>query len=366
MKFKTNSKSILTMILMLTMIFTMTGCGSNSTSPEAAASESAPATATATPEPVEASVLPADGPSFNLILGHGAPEESDGHRGTLYFKKLIEERSGGKITVDSYPAFQLGTVGELIQNQKSGQIAMTVGTAGGSTSRALAFLDLPALYNDIETATAIVQEGTKARALIDEEYGKLNVKVLSIMPITYRQISSNKEIRSYEELQGLDIRTMENPLHMMFWEAVGANPTPLPFSELYIALQQGLVSAQENPLDTIYNSKIYEQQKYLVNSNHVMFFNAYTINIDTWNSMPEAYQTLITDTMKDVDKWTRETTDASQSNLQAKLQEAGLEVINFTDADFTKMKEAAAPVYAEARSLCGDDVIDEILATINK
>ncbi len=348
-------KRTFSLILALALALSVVGCSSQPASNDQVSGEES-----ATSD----SVLPADGPTFNLILGHGAPEESDGHRSTLYFKELIEKRSGGKITVDSYPAFQLGSVAELIQNQKSGQIAMTVGTAGGSTSRALSFLDLPALYDDIQKATDIVQEGTKARALIDEEYGKLNVKVLSIMPITYRLVSTNVAVNSVEDFAGLDIRTMENPLHMKFWEAVGANPTPLPFSELYIALQQGLVKAQENPLDTTYNSKIYEQQKYVVNSNHVMFYNAYTINKDIWASMPESYQNLITETMVDVEEWTRETTDKSQITLREKLEAEGVEFIDFTEEDFAKMKELAAPVYDDARAVCGDAVIDEVLETV--
>ena len=80
----------------------------------------------------------------------------------------------------------------------------------------MAFLDLPALYDDIETAKVVVAEGTKARQLIDSEYEKLNVKVLNIMPITFREISSNVKVECIEDLKGLDIRTMENPLHMMF------------------------------------------------------------------------------------------------------------------------------------------------------
>lgn len=351
-------KKLLSMILILILALSATAC---SGSIEAPAAET-PAAET----PETTSVLPADGPTFAMVLAHGAPEQSDGHKGTLYFKELIEERSGGKITVDSYPGFQLGSVSELIQNQKSGQIAMTVGTAGGSTSKALAFLDLPALYSDIEKATAVVAEGTKARALIDQEYGNLNVKVLSIMPITYRVTSSNVPVRSIEDFAGLKIRTMENPLHMMFWQAIDANPTPLAFSELYVALQQGLVDAQENPLDTIYNSKMYEQQKYIIKSNHVMFYNAYTINKDLWNSMPPEYQALITETMVDVEKWVRETTDNSLVAFEKNLVDAGLEVIEFNEEDFTKMREAAQPVYDEARALCGDEVIDEVLATVGR
>lgn len=351
-------KKLLSMILILILALSATACGG---SIEASAAET-PASET----PETTSVLPADGPTFAMVLAHGAPEQSDGHKGTLYFKELIEERSGGKITVDSYPGFQLGSVSELIQNQKSGQIAMTVGTAGGSTSKALAFLDLPALYSDIEKATAVVAEGTKARALIDQEYGNLNVKVLSIMPITYRVTSSNVPVRSIEDFEGLKIRTMENPLHMMFWQAIDANPTPLAFSELYVALQQGLVDAQENPLDTIYNSKMYEQQKYIIKSNHVMFYNAYTINKDLWNSMPPEYQALITETMVDVEKWVRETTDNSLVAFEKNLVDAGLEVIEFNEEDFTKMREAAQPVYDEARALCGDEVIDEVLAMVGQ
>jgi len=351
-------KKLLSLLLILILALSATACGGTAEAP-AAVTPAAEA-------PETTSALPADGPTFALVLAHGAPEQSDGHKGTLYFKELIEERSGGKITVDSYPGFQLGSVSELIQNQKSGQIAMTVGTAGGSTSKALAFLDLPALYSDIEKATAVVAEGTKARALIDQEYGNLNVKVLSIMPITYRVTSSNVPVRSIEDFAGLKIRTMENPLHMMFWQAIDANPTPLAFSELYVALQQGLVDAQENPLDTIYNSKMYEQQKYIIKSNHVMFYNAYTINKDIWNSMPPEYQALITETMADLEKWVRETTDNSLVAFEKNLVDAGLEIIEFKDEDFVKMKAAAQPVYDEARTLCGDEVIDEVLATVGQ
>lgn len=354
-------KKLMSLLLILILAMSATACSGRAEAPEAPAAETPAAEV-----PETASVLPADGPTFALVLAHGAPEQSDGHKGTLYFKELIEERSGGKITVDSYPGFQLGSVSELIQNQKSGQIAMTVGTAGGSTSKALAFLDLPALYSDIDKATAVVAEGTKARALIDQEYGNLNVKVLSIMPITYRVTSSNVAVRSFEDFAGLKIRTMENPLHMMFWKAIDANPTPLAFSELYVALQQGLVDAQENPLDTIYNSKMYEQQKYIIKSNHVMFYNAYTINKDIWNSMPPAYQALVTETMADLEKWVRETTDNSLVAFEKNLVDAGLEVIEFTAEDFTKMREAAQPVYDEARALCGDEVIDEVLATVGQ
>ncbi len=352
-------KSVLSLALALFLGLSAVGCSK----PESTTSQ--PSGGEAASSEVSESVLPADGPSFNLILAHGAPEGSDGDKATLLFKELIEARSGGKITVDSYPAFQLGSVAELIQNQKSGQIAITMGTAGGSTSRALSFLDLPAMYDDIEKATAVVQEGTKARALIDQEYGTVNTKVLSIMPIDYREVSTNVAVHNVDEFNGLDIRTMENPLHMKFWQAVGANPTPLPFSELYIALQQGLVDAQENPLDTIWNSKIWEQQKYVVNSHHVMFYNAYTINKDIWASMPESYQDLIMDTMTEVEAFHREAADTARVELRAKLEAEGVEFIDFTDADFAKMKELAAPVYDDARAVCGDEVMDEVISTMS-
>lgn len=354
-------KKMISILLILMMILSLSACGEKE---EVNSGETTQSSSETTQSSENKSVLPEDGPTFNLVLAHGAPEQSDGHKGTLVFKELIEERSGGKITVDSYPGFQLGSVQELIQNQKSGQIAMTVGTAGGSTSKAIAFLDLPALYSDIGTATAVVAEGTKARALIDQEYGKLNVKVLSVMPITYRQTSSNVKVTNVDEFKGLKIRTMENPIHMAFWHAIGANPTPLPFSELYVALQQGLVDAQENPLDTIYNAKLYEQANYIIKSNHVMFYNAYTINRDIWNQMPPEYQQLMKETMADVEKWIRETTDKSLANFEKKLVDAGLEIIEFSDADFAKMTELAKPVFEKVRELSGDEVIDEILTTV--
>ena len=300
-------------------------------------------------------------PEYNIIIAHGSPENSDGNKTVEYFKQLVEERSGGKIAIENYPAFQLGGIMELDQNVKSGTIQMIVGSIGGMTSRAISALDLPSTYTDIQASRKVLSEG-KFIGMIDAGLADVNMKLIGdIVPVGFREISSNKAARNVDELKGLKIRTMEHPLHMAYWKALGANPTPIAFGELYVALQQGLVDAQENPFDTIISSKMYEQAKYLILTHHVMFPSAFAMNLDYFNSLPAEYQDLILTAAKEANVYQFDLALKSNAEAIETLQDAGLEVIEFSDADYAKMKELAAPVFKMVRQDCGDEMVDALL-----
>ncbi len=148
---------------------------------------------------------------------------------------------------------------------------------------------------------------------------------------------------------------------MAYSKALGANPTPIAFSELYVGLQQGLVEAQENPFDKILSSKIYEQQKYIVLTHHVMFCSGYVMNLDFYNSLPAEYQQIMKDVFVEVDKYVYENSIRVNEESLAKLKDAGLEVIEFSDADYVKMAEAAKPVIEMVRKDLGDLMVDTLL-----
>ncbi len=302
-----------------------------------------------------------DEPKVTIILGHGSPDNSFANEGANLLKKLAAERSAGKIVIDNYPAFQLGNIMELDQNVKGGSIQMVMGTIGGMMSRKLSALDLPSTFNDMDAARKVLSEGEFIK-MVDDVLAESNLKLMSgVIPVGYREVSSNKEIRTADDLKGLKIRTMEHPLHMAYWKALGANPTPIAFSELYVGLQQGLVEAQENPFDTILSSKIYEQQKYIVLTHHVMFCSGYVMNLDFYNSLPAEYQQILKDVFVEVDKYVYENSIRVNAESLAKLQAEGLEVIEFSDADYAKMAEAAKPVIEMVRKDSGDLMVDTLL-----
>ena len=281
------------------------------------------------------------------------------------FKDLVEERSGGNITVELYPNGELGTVPENDQALREGTVQINSGTSGGLVDLSLSYFDAPNLVTSEKNAFEMFGRGTDLRAETEKRYEALGMKVLSLVPGGFRVTTSNKPVRSYADIAGLKIRTLENPVAMSYWNAWGASPTPIAFSELYIALQQGLVEAQENAYDTILASKLYEQQKYAIETNHVIMWAGVYMNLDFFNSLPSDYQQLIMDVWStDLDMFTYE--GLSKANAEAKktLQDAGIEIIILPESDLVKMREEAAASYNMIRSTAGDDIMDKIQAEL--
>ena len=301
-----------------------------------------------------------DNYSLKLVLAHGATEETVPHRSAVRFKELIEERTGGKITVQIYPNWQLGNMGELVEGVQAGDISMLVVPPGSNVSPALSILDIPNAFPNHEAMVKTFRGG-KFRTLLDAEFNKVNTQLLSITPYAFRVMSSNVPVRNANEFKGVKIRTLENPMHLTYWRALGAQPTPLAWSELYVALQQGLVDAQENPLDTIYSTKLYEQQKYAVLTNHIMYFIVFWMNRDVYEGIPEAYKKTLHEAIAETSDYTLKISDESEKESRRLLQEKGMEIIELTPEDHAIMREKAQPVYDMIRKECGDALMDALL-----
>ena len=301
-----------------------------------------------------------DNYSLKLVLAHGATEETVPHRSAAHFKELIEERTGGKIAVQIYPNWQLGNMGELVEGVQAGDISMLVVPPGSNVSPALSILDIP---NAFPHHGAMVKtfRGGKFRTLLDAEFNKVGTQLLSITPYAFRVMSSNVPVRNANEFKGVKIRTLENPMHLTYWKALGAQPTPLAWSELYVALQQGLVDAQENPLDTIYSTKLYEQQKYAVLTNHIMYFIVFWMNLDVYDGIPEAYRKILHEAIAETSDYTLKISDESEKESRRLLQEKGMEIIELAPEDHAIMREKAQPVYDMIRKECGDAMMNALL-----
>ena len=195
---------------------------------------------------------------YTLQLAYAAAEDKINSPIMKQFKENVEKKSNGKIKIDIYPNSQLGGDRELIESCQAGNIAIVIQGTSPQVNfiPKLAIFDLLNLFEDIDVAYKVLTGPFREK--IAAEYEKAGFKLLCMVPVGMREMTSKKPITKIEDFKGVKIRTMENPYHIAYWKALGANPTPLAFSELYMALQQGTVDAQENPYAAVIASKFYE------------------------------------------------------------------------------------------------------------
>ena len=355
-------KRIIPLVLALLLTISLVGCTVDQTVTETGPRKDTLVAGTEYPK------LDANGPHFNIILGHGTTEDAVGHKTTLRFKELIEERSGGLITVNIYPNTQLGNDREMIESVQVGDIQMVWQVTAPQVSfmPELAIMDVPNAVNDLDVAYELLSKG-QSRETLEDIYRGSKLVLIDIYPQAFREMSSNIPVNAIEDFKGINIRTMDNPYHMAYWRALGANPTPLAFGELYISLQQGLLDAQENPLDTILSAKLAEQQDYIITTDHVLFAATFVMNKEFYDSMPKDYQDLLTITMADTNKETIESSAAAEEiALDTMVNEYGVKVIELSDELKAQIVEKVQPVWEQIFDAVGEDVKNAFLNGIEE
>ena len=191
----------------------------------------------------------------------------------IYAEKFAEEvnrLSDGRIKIQVYANSTLGGDRELLESCKDGDIPFVVqNTAPQVTFMPdLAIFDVPCAFENLDECREVLDD-EEFSGLVSSVYEKGGYQLLGIADQGFRIMSTNKPVKSIEDFKGQKIRTMENPFHLAFWKSIGANPTPMSFAEVYIGLQQHTIDAQENPYEVIVSNRLYEQQDYVVETNHL-------------------------------------------------------------------------------------------------
>lgn len=341
-------KSIL--VLMLALMFLLTACAGGGAPTAGTPAASTPA---------------GEEKTFHFIMGHGAAEGSIGDLVCKKFEELIEAKSNGKITADVYAGSQLGTYGEMLQGLKTGDVSGIVMQPAPAVSfiPELAMLDLPyAFYGLTQSQIDQILNNSEYSKILQESFDKAGYKgVWFAQAASFRETTSSKALNKIEDFKGLKLRVLENKYHLEFWKNVGANPTPLAFGELYLALQQGLVDAQENPYDTSLAAKFPEVQKYLVHTHHIIYPNLFIISKSLYDSMPADYQAIFDEVAVELKKYAEDLmADSNNTNL-AKLKEAGMTVIDLPEAEIQKLQEKASVVEEMLKKDLGDKVVEAFL-----
>jgi tripartite ATP-independent transporter DctP family solute receptor len=298
---------------------------------------------------------------FTIRLAHNHSEEGMYYKGSVKFIELVEERSGGRIKVEHYPAGQLGADRDIQEGVQLGTIE-----AGLSSSPValindyFKLLDAPYLFVSREHITKVLDSelGQKLAKPLEE----VGIKHIGYWENGFRQITNNvRPINKPEDLKGIKLRTPENPVRMTTFKTLGANPVPMSFKEVFGALQQGVIDGQENPLATIYQASLQEVQKYLSLTGHVYSPVHLLMNKDLFDSMPEDLQNILIETGREVAVFTRELGQESDGKLADVIAEAGVEV---NQADVKAFVEKAKPVWSMIIEGCkyddAADVMDQI------
>ncbi|MCE5201287.1 MAG: DctP family TRAP transporter solute-binding subunit [Synergistaceae bacterium] len=286
---------------------------------------------------------------IKMKVAYVVPEAQSTHiAAEKFFKPYVEKHSNGQIIVELYPNGQLGGDRQAIEAVGLGTIHMTipaVAVLSGFEPRFQVF-DLPFLFNSKQEVYKALdgQLGNKLNALLPP----LGLKNLAYAENGFRMITNNRgPITKPSDLAGLKIRTMENPIHMATFRALGANPTPMSFGELYTALQQKTVDAQENPIPLIYTSKFYEVQKYCSLSRHVYAATVLLVNDKWFNSLPKNLQKVLQDAAIIYRTEQRKISDKQDKEMLEGLKKNGMKINDITPEQKKAFIAATANVYDE-------------------
>ena len=293
-------------------------------------------------------LLPVSGHAAKKVIikaGHGLTEFSAMHLGWLKFKELAEQRSNGEIVVEVYPNQQLGGDRELTEGAQLGSVTVT----SPSSSPLAAFekdffiLDAPFLFaNRAEVFAAL--DGNLGQTLY-KKLEKINLVGLAYWENGFRNLTNSRNaVHTPEDVKGLKLRTMENAIHLAAWKALGANPTPMAFGELFTAMQQKTVDGQENPFGQIYDNKFYEVQPYITRSQHVYTPFTVIMNKEFWDELSPAHKDIVKSAMKDATDYQRKIAEELDDKAAANLKAAGREIVDLTPEQRDAFRKAVAPV----------------------
>lgn len=171
-------------------------------------------------------------------------------------------------------------------------------------------------------------------------------------------MSTNKPVYFLADFKGQKIRTMENSYHLAFWKAIGANPTPMTFSEVYIGLQQHTIDAQENPYEVIVSNRLYEQQDYVVETNHLPHLISLIVNDDFFQNLTPEEQKIMTQAAKTATEYAREQSDARIFDRIATIEASGTAILTLSDETRDAIRKAAGSVYESIRENIDPEIYD--------
>jgi tripartite ATP-independent transporter DctP family solute receptor len=292
----------------------------------------------------------------------GHPIVMGGHK----FAELVAQKSGGKMTVKLFPGGVLGGDVQVLSAVQGGTVDMTSMNSGilQGQVKEFAIVDFPFLFNDAKEADAVL-DGAVGKMLADKlpEKGLVH---LAYFDLGFRNVTdSRRPIKTADDIAGLKIRVIQSPIYIDTFSALGANPVPMPFPEVYTALEQKTIDGQENPFTVIEANKFQEVQKYLVGSRHIYNPQTMMISKKTWDRLNKDEQQVLIGAAKEAEAYQRKVSRDAQDVALANLKKT-MEYTELPPAETAKIRTKLKPVIDKYSANVGADFAKQVYSEIDK
>jgi TRAP-type transport system periplasmic protein len=310
------------------------------------------------------SVKDAKAAPLEMKLGHFAAEGHPGNLASKMFAENVEKRTKGQIKVVIYPNNALGSPPEVLEQNILGAVDMSLPTQGqlGKYSKKFNCVMLPFAFNGYAQADKVLDGKFIPWAVPDLD--KAGLVFLSNWEWGFRNLTNSKHpVKNPEDVKGLKIRTPPELPTQAAMEALGAVVATINFNELQMALKQGVVDGQENPIAVIHSNKIYETQKYLTMTGHNYNTMVHVISKKTWDKLTPEQKTIVKEESKKAGDWMRKTAREAEATQIKDLEKFGMQVVY---PDKTKFKALMKPAYDRMKAIAGEENIQAFLKMIDE
>nr|WP_314623929.1 TRAP transporter substrate-binding protein [uncultured Noviherbaspirillum sp.] len=315
--------------------------------------------ATALTLALAAGFAPVAAAQTTMRISVSIPQNS--HQGVAIdtFAKEVEKRTGGRYKIQPFYSGALGAEREATEAVQLGTQELTFTSTGPVPNFVpdVKILDVPFLFRDYSHARAVL-DGPIGQELL-QKFDARGIKALAWGENGFRHMTNSKRaVNGPDDLKGLKMRTMENPVHVQAYKGFGIIPTPMAFSEVFTALQQGTVDGQENPLSVITSAKFDQVQKHLTLTGHVYSPCVFLMNKESFDKLSAADKTAFLEAAKEGVKANRLRVDSDEKMAVADLRAKGMTVVD--QVDKTRYQTALAPVYADFEKQFGKANLERI------
>lgn len=292
-------------------------------------------------------------------LGTASPEDTVTQIYAEKFAEEVDRLSDGRIKIMVYPNSVLGGDRELLESCYDGDIPFVVQNTAPQVNFIddTAVFDMPCVFEDIDSMRETV-DNAEFMELMQNSYREAGFELLGYADQGFRVMSSNKAVGDFSDFKGQKIRTMEDPYQLSFWKELGSNPTPMNFSEVYIGLQQNTIDAQENPYEVIVSSRLYEQQDYIIETNHVPHLISLIVSEAFFEELSKEDQQILIEAEEIAKAYAREQSDDRISDRIQTIRDSGTEIITPDEETMEAMKEASAPVYDQIAEVVDPKIME--------
>ncbi len=297
---------------------------------------------------------------IKLKLGYGGPTSNPRHIVAEQFAQWVSEESEGRVQIDLYPSEMIGTDRQMAEMVSMGTLDMSINAPGvvASYEPKLAVIELPFLFSSPDKIGPVLDG--QIGELIAQDLPSKGMRILAYWENGLRQITNSvRPVEAPADLEGLKLRTPENKMTLSIFKSLGASPAPLAFSELYMALSQGVFDGQENPITNIHSAKFDEVQGYISITNHKYEALPFIISESVYQKLPADIQAILKEGAVKFAQAHRAMVQENEAKLLSDLESKGMKV---SRPDIVPFQEATAGVYKEWESVLGADLIEMIRA----